>query len=97
MATFYVTLWDFELEESGEIVKDGLVFTTREAAKAQESNAFLSSIDNDLAARVEPHWSKRLNASGFITGESSIIEIDADNPEAALQGAIKGEGIAMDE
>jgi len=97
MDIYYVALWDFELEDSGNVVKDGLVFSSRKAAEAHADGALLSSLDSEFTTRLKPQWSRRLNAGGYIVGEASVVEIEAPNAEAAFTGALAGKGKLLDE
>jgi len=92
MATFYVTLWDFELEDSGEIVKNGLVFSSLKAAEDEFSNALLSNLDSDFASRAKSRECRRLHACGYVVGNIAITRIDAQSLEAALADALAGKG-----
>lgn len=92
VTVYYVVTWDFELEESGETVKDGVVFTDLKSAQEEARDALIASIDSDFAARLPPVLSKRLGKAGYITGESCIQEVEALHPENALQKALEGRG-----
>lgn len=90
--TYYVVTWDFEIEESGEVVKDGVVFTSLEPAQDEFSTVFIASIDAEFRARSNPTWSRRIEKYGYITGETSLREVTAEGLVHALQEALSGAG-----
>lgn len=90
---YYVVLWDFELDDSGDVVKDGLVFTTIEAAKNEAERKLIEEIDNDLSSRkVNPVWNVRLRKWGYVAGDVIVKSISAGDAITAFEGVLTGKG-----
>ena len=92
MTIHYVVIWDFDVEESGEVVKDGVVFSGLKSAQDKEIELLLASLDSDFSPRLLPVLSKRLGKTGYVTGVPSIYEVEALQPRDALQEAMEGKG-----
>lgn len=92
MNTYYVVIWDFEIEESGDVVKDGVVFTDLESAQKEYREILFASINADFSARSKPRSSKRIGKSGYCTGETGLLEVDSEDLVSALQEALTGGG-----
>jgi hypothetical protein len=92
MNAYYVVTWDFQLDETDEIVKDGTVFTDLPSAQNVYSEVLFASIDADFSTRSKPRLSKRIGKSGYITGETSIRKVESVDLVGALQEAFSGRG-----
>lgn len=88
----YVVVWDFESEVSGDVVRDGLVFSGLEAAKKEAIQKFCTLLNYEFAPGVKPVFSRRLGTSGFIVGDVAVKAVCADNPAVALRDALEGKG-----
>jgi hypothetical protein len=96
MNEYYVVVWDFEIEESGDIVKDGLVFFLLTQAKAEAARKMVATIDDDFAARVKPENSRRLNKTGFVAGTPELKRVFATDPAKALETGLASGGEDVD-
>jgi hypothetical protein len=88
----YVVVWDFESEVSGDVVRDGVVFSTLKPAKEEALDKFCTLLNYEFAPRVKPVFSRRLGTSGFIVGDVALKAVCADDPAMALQDALEGKG-----
>lgn len=95
MNLYYVVTWDFELEESDDVVKDGVVFTDLKLANEEATKALIASIDFSFASRLKPIISKRLGKTGYIRDEVKTLEVETSHPGHALQEALAGRGIEI--
>jgi len=90
--TIYVSTWDFEIEDSGDVVKDGLVFGDIGSAKREANKMLIASLDFDFASRAKPITSRRLGKAGYVVGNVKILAVQTSNAMHALQEALAGRG-----
>ena len=89
---YFVLVWDFELDESGQVVKDGAVFTELKAAQTREKHVLIAALNYDFASRVEPVVSRRLKQSGYVVGLPVVRALNAGDVSSALADALDGKG-----
>ena len=94
MTEYFAVVWDFELEESGEVVKDAVLFTDLGRAKEHECTVFIAVLDNDFSQKAMPLYSKRLGKSGYIVGDKSPMIKRLKSPDAvtAMGEVLQGRG-----
>lgn len=89
---YYVVLWNFERDESGEVVREGVVFSDAAAAAEEASSKLLAELDYAFAPRVNPIFSARLGGMGYVAGEVSVRAVAARCLNVALREALAGKG-----
>ena len=51
MTIFYVVTWNFELDDSGEVVTDGSVFTDPKSAAIKEIEVLGTALNTEFSSR----------------------------------------------
>ena len=89
---YYVVLWNFQLDDSGKTVRDGVVFSDIEAAKNEAGAKLVEELNYAFASRLRPTWSVRFSGRGYVVGDIVVKAIAAAGQFEALQEALVGKG-----
>lgn len=89
---YYVVLWNFECDESGELVREGVVFSDAAAAAKEATTKMIAELNYAFAPRVKPIFSARLGGMGYVAGEVSVRAVTAGCLNVALREALAGKG-----